>query len=126
MKLKTILLSIVFIFTLASVFSVEMKETTRNIYENIVVEDVAINEDIKIRSSYNSVFNNIRVIIYYDYTKNIDDGDFETIYQEYMQKWVTNKNHRYYKYKTAHIVKFYKKYYVDGVYNTYEFFANLY
>lgn len=129
-KFVFILLAILLIVTSSSLYgndtvTNENIGTVDEVLEKVIVETVVVDKYFTIRSTYNPIYHEIRVIVMYNHVKEVDEGVLENYYQEYIYKWIRNNDHRYYDYLTVYRQKFYNKSINNERYNTYELYTIL-
>lgn len=128
--LRTILLTL-FISLIASIsfssyaYSEEQDTEFKQLENMIIFEKTTVDNFFTIQSIYKIDYNEIRVYILYNHTKEVNEGDLEKYYQDYMYKWIRDERHRFYDFKTVTRKKFYDKNIGINKYNTYEVYAIL-
>lgn len=128
--LRTILLTL-FISLIASIsfssyaYSEELDTEFKQLENMIIFEKTTVDNFFTIQSIYKVDYNEIRVYILYNHTEEVNEGDLEKYYQDYMYKWIRDERHRFYDFKTVTRKRFYDKNIGINKYNTYEVYAIL-
>ena len=128
--LRTILLTlfislITFISFSTYAYSEESNTEFKQLENMIIFEKTTVDKFFTIQSIYKIDYNEIRVCILYNHTDEVNEGDLEKYYQDYMYNWIRDERHRFYDFKTVTRKRFYNKNIGPIRYNTYDVYAIL-
>lgn len=124
--LLTLFISLIGFISFSNYAYSEEPETEFKQLENMIIfEKTTVDNFFTIQSIYKIDYNEIRVYILYNHTNEVNEGDLEKYYQDYMYKWIRDERHRFYDFKTVTRKRFYNKNIGLNNYNTYEAYAIL-
>lgn len=124
--LLTLFISLIAFISFSSYAYSEESDTEYKQLENMIIfEKETVDNFFIIQSIYKVDYDEIRVFILYNHTNEVNEGDLEKYYQDYMYKWIRDERHRFYDFKTVTRKRFYNKDIGLNKYNTYEVYAIL-
>ena len=124
--LLTLFISLIAFISFSSYAYSEESDTEYKQLENMIIfEKETVDNFFTIQSIYKVDYDEIRVFILYNHTNEVNEGDLEKYYQDYMYKWIRDERHRFYDFKTVTRKRFYNKDIGLNKYNTYEVYAIL-